>query len=259
MARVTEKLAITFVLPVLGETDSLRTTVETIARLAADHLQEMLIVIADRTTDQSVGVVGQLQQQHPGLVRVHKQKLPMLGGAIREAFELARGSHLMLMASDLETDPELLPQFIDRMQRGDCDIVAGSRWLAGGGFEGYGRVRKALNWLFQRSLALLYGTRLTDLTYAYRLYRREVLLDKRIRWEALGHAFLLECLLKPLRLGARVVEVPCRWRSRREGTSAGSFCQMLKYVPLALRLRFRRKSAIRLPCEETSGCQRPSG
>ena len=238
-----EKLAITFVLPVLDETDSLRTTVETIARLAAEHLDEMLIVTADRTTDRSLHVARQLQQQYAGLVRIHRQKLPKLGGAIRDALQIARGSHVMLMASDLETDPELLPQFIEKMQQGGCDIVAGSRWLAGGGFEGYGRVRKVLNRLFQRTLALLYGTRLTDLTYAYRLYRREAL--QGIRWDALGHPFLLECLLKPLRLGARVAEVPCRWRSRREGVSAGSFCQMLGYVPLALRLRFCRKSAIR--------------
>ena len=162
---------------------------------------------------------------------------------MREAFETAAGSHVMLMAADLETDPELIPRFIEKMQEGRWDVVAGSRWLPGGGFEGYGRARLALNRLFQQCLRLAYLTWLTDLTFAYRLYRREVL--EGIRWEALGHPFLLECLLKPLRLGARVVEVPCRWRCRPEGTSAGSFRQMLRYVPLAIRVRLLPRSRLR--------------
>jgi len=238
-----DKLDITFVLPVLNETDSLRTTVETIARLAADHLHEVLIITAERTTDQSMQIAGELQQEHPDVIRIHKQQLPRLGGAIREAFELAAGSHLMLMASDLETDPELIPQFIEKMQEGCWDIVSGSRWLPRGGFEGYGRLRKLLNRLFQCALRLLYPARLTDLTFAYRLYRRQVL--QGIHWDELGHPFLLECLLKPLRLGARVVEVPCRWRCRSEGESAGSFRQMLSYVPLAVRVRLLRRDRIR--------------
>ena len=233
-----DNLAITFVLPVLGETDSLRTTIETILRLAADEVHEMLIITADRTTPRSRQVAEELKQQHGDLIRIHNQQLPRLGGAMREAFDLATGSHVMLMATDLETDPELIPRFVEKMQQGRWDIVSGSRWLSGGGFEGYGRVRKLLNWLFQRSFRLLYGGRLTDLTFAYRLYRREIL--EGIRWEELGHPFLLECLLKPLRLGARVTEVPCRWRCRDEGESTGSFRQMLQYVPLAIRVRFCR-------------------
>ena len=235
-----EKLAVTFVLPVLNETDSLRTTVETIVRLAADDVCEMLIVTADRTTPESRRTAESLREEFPGLIRIHQQQLPRLGGAMREAFDLAAGSHVMLMASDLETDPELIPRFLDKMREGCWDVVSGSRWLAGGGFEGYGRIRMSLNWLFQRSFRLLYGVRLTDLTFAYRLYRRDVL--EGIRWEELGHPFLLECLLKPLRFGARVVEVPCRWRCRDEGESAGSFRQMLQYVPLAIRVRLRRHS-----------------
>ena len=239
----TDALAITFVLPVLNETDSLRTTVEAIIRVAMDHLHEVLIVTAERSTDESLQTAQQLQRELPEVVRIHRQRLPRLGGAIREAFELAGGSQVMLMASDLETDPELIPRFVEKMQEGRWDVVCGSRWLSGGGFEGYGRARLLLNWGFQRCFRLLYHTRLTDLTFGYRLYRREVL--EGIRWEELGHPFLLECLLKPLRLGARATEVPCRWRCRREGESAGSFRQMLQCVPLAVRVRLLRQDRIR--------------
>ncbi len=231
-------LDITFILPVLNETDSLRETVETIVRVADDHVHEILIITAEHTSPPSLQVAEQLAHERPGKTRMHRQQLPRLGGALQDAFRQAAGTHVMLMASDLETDPQEIPRFIEKMQQSGCEIVCGSRWLAGGGFEGYGPLRMALNWIFQRAFARLYSVRLTDLTFAYRLYRRDVL--EGIEWDELGHPFLLECLLKPLRLGARAAEVPCRWRSRREGESAGSFRQMFQYVPLALRLRMRK-------------------
>ena len=237
-----QNLAVTFVLPLLNETTSLRATVEAITSLAGEQLCEVLIVTSPRSTAESLAIAGQLQQQRPALLRLYAQRLPGLGGALQEAFAEARGAHLMLMASDLETDPQAIPLFLQRMQQGDCDIVAGSRWRAGGQFADYGWVKLLLNRVFQACLRRLYGVRLTDMTYGYRLYRRQSLAG--IAGEEPGHAFLLECLLKPLRRGARVVEVPCRWQRRREGLSAGSWAQTLRYVSLALRVRFFRRGGI---------------
>ena len=238
-----DNLAITFVLPVLNETDSFRQTVETIVRLAGDHTHELLVVIADRTEPECLQLIEELQNECSHTIRVHKQTLPRLGGAMREAFEVANGSHIMLMATDLETDPELIPTFIETMQQQNCDIVAASRWLGGGGFDGYGRMKQLLNFLFQKFFGLLYWTRMTDLTYAYRLYRREVL--QGIAWEEMGHPLLLECLLKPLRLGARIIEIPCTWRIRTQGTSANSFWQMTTYVRIGIRTRLMSKQRLR--------------
>lgn len=235
-------MSISFVLPVLCETAALRTTVETIVRLSPAEVHEVLIVLADRSTPESAYAAEQLRDEFVDVVRLHWQKLPGLGGAIAEAFTLAGGTHVMLMAADLETDPEEIPRFVEKMREANWDIVAGSRWMPGGGFQRYGPARLAANWMFQQCLRLAFTTRLTDLSFAYRLYRREAI--EGIRWEESGHAMLLECMLKPLRLGARVAEVPCQWRRRGEGVSAGSFRGMLGYLPTALRLRMLRKDQL---------------
>lgn len=233
---MSDGLEITFVLPALNETDSLRVTVEQILSLAKEHIHEILIVVSDRTEPASLCVARQLIETSPRPIRLYQQQLPGLGGALREAFEQSRGTHVLLMASDLETDPSLIPEFITTMREGRWDIVAASRWLEGGGFDGYGGLKQFLNRAFQFFLRLTYGTSLTDLTYAYRLYRREVL--QGIEWTELGHPFLLECLLRPLRRGARITEIPCHWHARREGRSANSIWQMMKYLRTALRIRF---------------------
>ena len=75
-----------------------------------------------------------LDKDFPNLIIVHKQKLPYLGGALREAFELVKGSHLILMASDLETDPYLVSLFISEELKMKNGIVTASRWIRGGSF-----------------------------------------------------------------------------------------------------------------------------
>jgi len=237
-----KSLRITFILPVLNETYSLQQTVDAIFTLAGNELHEVLIVTAERTTAESLAVIETIEKQHPRGIVIHRQELPFLGGAMREAFDIASGDHVMLMASDLETDPTLIPVFVEKMKTGRWDIVAASRWLKGGGFAGYSRTKLVLNYLFQKIFRILYNTEVTDLTFAYRLYRRPIL--DGIVWEELKHPFLLECLLKPLRCGARITEIPCVWRARTEGESANMFAETFKYLRTALKTRFIRRSRL---------------
>ena len=95
----------TIILPVMNETASLEETVRIILRDVKDRVNEILIVVCERTTAEAMATVDRLSEDLGSLVRVHTQTLPYLGGAIREAFDLARGSHIVMMASDLETDP----------------------------------------------------------------------------------------------------------------------------------------------------------
>jgi glycosyltransferase involved in cell wall biosynthesis len=236
-------LNISFIVPVLNETYSLKQTVDTVFRLAGEHLKEVLIVVADKTSPTSMEIVQKLEKQYPGFIFVHKQNLPFLGGALQEAFCIAKGNYIMLMASDFETDPELIPDFIKTMKEGSWDIVASSRWIHGGSFQGYNRSKLLLNYFFQKFFRLLYGTVLTDLTFGYRLYRKSVLSG--IVWQELRHPFLLECLIKPLRCGAKATEIPCKWNPRPEGTSANSFLQTFVYLRTAWKTRFLSQKSIK--------------
>ncbi|MFN3328151.1 MAG: glycosyltransferase, partial [Fervidobacterium pennivorans] len=101
------------ILPVMNETYSLRQTVEIIERDCASDVKEYLIVVCNRTKKESLDVCEKLKAELGERVKVHFQTLPFIGGAIREAFELATGSHTILMASDLETPPEVVKTMID--------------------------------------------------------------------------------------------------------------------------------------------------
>ena len=228
----------TVILPVVTETDSLDETARLLKESCDGDIVEVLVVVCDRTTPASLARCQRLEDSFGGRVRIHRQRLPYLGGAMREAFDLATGTHVLMMASDLETDPRTAAALIATARANPDAIVTASRWAAGGGFDGYGALRVALNGLFQRLTSLIYGVRLTDATFGYRLF--PTALVQSIQWEGLRHDFLLETVLKPVRLGIEVVEVPTRWTPRPDGESQNSLPNQLRYFRPLLTNRFQR-------------------
>ena len=224
------------ILPVVTETDSLDETARILQQSCDDDIAEVLVVVCQRTTPESLARCRKLEDVFGDRLRIHHQQLPFLGGAMREAFGLATGSHVLMMASDLETDPAAVPDMIDRAKKNPGAIITASRWAMSGGFSGYGAHRVAANWVFQRLTSVLYRTKLTDATFGFRLF--PTALVQQIRWEGLRHEFLLETVLKPLRLGVEVIEIPTRWRARQEGDSQNSLANQARYVPVLFRNRF---------------------
>jgi glycosyltransferase involved in cell wall biosynthesis len=227
--------SVSIVLPVINETVSLRQTVDTILERSRSDVSEFIIVVCKKTTPQSLAVIDRIAAELGSLVRVHWQKLPFLGGAMREAFDLATGSHVVMMASDLETDPNCVPLLIATAKEHPNAIVTASRWR-GGGFIGYSRVKLIANWAFQKIFSALYGVALSDMTYGYRIFPTRLV--QAIRWDELRHPFLFETLVKPLRLGVRIFEIPAVWRARQDGESQNTFLRNFEYIRTGIACRF---------------------
>jgi glycosyltransferase involved in cell wall biosynthesis len=238
------RLAASIILPLLDEAESLGKTIDILLAENGADIAEILIVVCGRTAEEALGAAEAQARRHPALVLVRRQQRPFLGGAMRDAFEWASGTHVIMMASDLETDPSSVKDLIARAREG-YDIVTATRWKGRGGFHGYSPLKHSANWLFQKMFGLLYGTPLSDLTYGFRIFRIEWI--RKIRWEELRHPFLLETILKPLRLGARVSEIPTTWVARAEGRSHNPFWQNFMYFRIALKTRFRSRKQLLMP------------
>lgn len=230
-------MKVSVIVPVIDETASLRKTVEVVLAENREHISEVLIIVCKKTTPAALQTCHELESEYPGLLKIRFQHRPFLGGAMRDAFEWATGSHVLMMSSDLETDPETAKDMIALAQDG-YDIVTATRWKSRGGFHGYHPVKYVANLIFQKTFGLLYGTSLSDLTFGYRLFKTEWV--KKIAWEELRHAFMLETIVKPLRLGAWVAEIPTVWRTRPEGVSHNQLSNHLAYFRIGLRTLFRK-------------------
>lgn len=240
-------ISLTVILPSMDETWSLRETVQRIEKTNHSDVLEYLIVVCKHTTRECRAVAEELGAALPDRVRILEQQLPFLGGAVRDAFDVAQGSHVVMMGSDLETDPATIPFMVAQAKRRRAAIVTATRWKGGLRFDGYGLLKLVLNRIFQGFFALLYGVELTDLTFAYRILPTDLV--RSVRWEELKHPFLFETIVKPLQLGVEVIEVPSFWQNRREGVTHNTFLTNFLYFRTGLKTRFRsrRKLLKRIP------------
>lgn len=235
---------VTIILPAINETHSFYETYKTILD-TCEHkdLAEFLIVLAGISTPETREMAERIAAENTDVpVRIYEQKKPFIGNAMREAFALARGSHVVMMSTDLETDPNLIKIFISNEKLHPDHITTASRWISGGGFIGYNKVKLVCNYVFQKMISLCFLSRNTDLTYAYRIFPTKLV--QAVNWEETRHPFFLETALKPLRLGVVIDEIPAMWKCRDEGDSQNSFFKNFAYFKTEFRIRFMKRADI---------------
>jgi glycosyltransferase involved in cell wall biosynthesis len=174
--------------------------------------------------------------KHGSIIKVVEQDLPFVGGAVIKGFQTCSGKYCLIMASDLETDPRLVKNLISEIQAKDFDIVTASRWIEGGGFENYNPIKQFCNKVFQKFFGILYKTELTDMTYGFRIFKTDIV--QSIDWQELKHPLFFETLLKPIKLGYKVSELPAQWQARQEGESQICITDYFGYFEIGFKTLF---------------------
>jgi glycosyltransferase involved in cell wall biosynthesis len=122
---------------------------------------------------------------------------------------------VVFMDADGSDDPEEISLLLEPLARGEADLVIGSRALGRSDPGALTPQQRAGNWLATRLIAILYRHRYTDLG-PFRAIRRDLL--DRIGMRDRRYGWTVEMQVRALQLGARVREVPVRYR-RRAGRS----------------------------------------
>ncbi|HVT14845.1 MAG TPA: glycosyltransferase [Thermoanaerobaculia bacterium] len=162
--------------------------------------------------------------QEIGSVRILYRKEPAgLGAAYRRAFAAVTGDtdFVVTMDADLNHQPEEIPRLLAAARRLDCDVLVGSRFIAGSEVEGIPLWKRSLSGGVNSLMTRLYGLSVRDKTSGFRVYRAEVL--RRVRYDNDDFAFLPELLIRASRCGYRLAEEPIHFRYRRHGESKMAF------------------------------------
>ena len=143
------------------------------------------------------------------------------GDGLRIALHKARGDIVVFMDADGSHDPEDIPKLVEPIQRGEADLVIGSR-MRGGSDELHGDLRKFIRMLgsdiITLSINYRFGVRLTDCQNGFRAIRRITGIEAGLT----ENIFTIEqeMIMKVLKKGGRVSEVPAHeYQSRNPQSS----------------------------------------
>jgi dolichol-phosphate mannosyltransferase len=210
------------VLPTYEERDNLPRVVEQIEAVRpALPFDGDVLVVDDSSPDGTGDLADELAAERPWMHVLHRPRKDGLGPAYVAGFGWAlerEYSHVLEMDCDLSHPPAALPAMLEASRH--ADLVLGSRYVAGGGVEGWPASRRVISrggCLYARTVL---GVRLHDLTGGFKCFRRWVLESLDLSdVHAGGYAFQIELTYRALRLGARIVEVPIVFTDRRLGRS----------------------------------------
>jgi dolichol-phosphate mannosyltransferase len=207
------------VLPTYNEASNLEGIVAAVRERLAPPPH--VLVVDDSSPDGTGEIADRLAAEHPDVSVLHRSRKQGLGPAYVAGFRraLAGGAALVgQMDADFSHDPADLPRLLDKAR--DADLVLGSRYVAGGGVEEWGPVRRLISRGGCAYARAVLGVDVHDLTGGFKVFRREVLEAIDLGTiSAFGYAFQVETTYRAIRAGFRVVELPIVFRDRRVGES----------------------------------------
>ena len=204
-------LAVSVVIPVYNERD---TVVDIVRRVQEVGVHSEIILVDDFSIDGTRRLVLELEKEsgiHAVLHGYNRGK----GAALRTAFAQVNGDVVIIQDADLEYDPADYPKLLAPIQRGEADVVYGSRFLENPQ-QDPSRLHRFGNWLLTKASNVTTGQRLTDMETCYKAFRREVLAQIDVEQDRFG--------FEP-EITAKVSRWDTRFRKCRFGTTDGSYQQ----------------------------------
>ena len=204
-----------------------------------DTTRDGVLVIDDGSPDGTGEIADRLAGELPWLDVLHRPRKEGIGRAYLAGFEraLTTGAQLVLeMDCDFSHDPHDVPRLIATCEERGADLALGSRWVAGGGTENWGLVRRLVSRGGSLYARMVLGVGVRDLTGGFKCFRRRVL--ETIDLDAIaarGYGFQIEGTYRALRAGFGVVEIPIVFVDRRVGESKMSgaiVVEAMRQVPV---------------------------
>ncbi|MCL4131728.1 UNVERIFIED_CONTAM: hypothetical protein GTU68_017288, partial [Idotea baltica] len=206
-----------------NEIDNLPRLVHQLDQLLPDA---QILVIDDGSPDGTGNWCEEAANKHPQLSVVHREGKLGLGSAAICGFRWAAEHDFDLIATmdaDLSHAPDSLVEMVTKMQSADfadTGVMIGSRYVDGGGTQGWPWSRRIASKIVNGFARLTLGLKTLDNSGAFRVYRKSALAKIDLpNLRSSDYAYLEEILWRLRRKNVSMAEHPIVFRNREHGRS----------------------------------------
>lgn len=180
-----------------------------------------IIVVNDGSIDNTAEVIKRLSKKYKKILQLNHPHNMGYGAAQKTGFNKAveLGVDIaILLHSDGQYAPELLPKMVKPIEENKADVVMGSRFLGGGALQGGMPLYKYLGNRFLTAIEnLAYGMNISEFHTGYMIYSKKAL--RTIKFDKLSESFHFdgEMVMMSGKKGLRILEIgiPTRYAEEK--------------------------------------------
>lgn len=203
-----------------------------------------IVMIVNGSTDQSLAIAKSLADGHPAEFAVIESSQAGRGRALKNYWLASQADVLAYMDVDLAVSLEDLPGLVEPIVNDECDLVIGSRLLAGSKIE-RSLVRELTSQSCHLISRLMLGHKFSDLQCGFKAIRRSSFLAIAPKVLDNGWFFDTELAVFARLAGLRIRELPVDWseeRYDRRKSKVKVFRDAMKFMRNFIKLRRRLAS-----------------
>jgi len=230
-------LRTSIILPTYNERDNIVDLIHSILEhVGSAGLDYEIVVVDDSSPDGTAMAVRERFGDNPR-VRVIVRTERGLATAIKHGILNSFGEIIVVMDTDFNHDPKMIPQMVKFLEY--YDIIIGSRFVMAGGMED--RTRYFLSFLYNLFIRLLFRTQVQDNLSGFFSIYREKLMEMDLDHIFYGYGdYFIRLLITAWRKNLNMLEVPVFYRLRLHGHSKTQAIRVFwQYTRSVLRLRLK--------------------
>jgi glycosyltransferase involved in cell wall biosynthesis len=172
-----------------------------------------IVIVDDASTDATGALADRLAAADPRVRALHNPVNRRLGGTLRAGFAAATKDLVLYTDADLPVDLGELPRAVRLLEYQQADLLAGYRFDRT--TEGMHRALYTIG--YHVLIRFLFGLRIRDVNFAFKLFRRSLL--PRIDLKSEGSFIDAELLLRARKAGAVMIQLGLDYFPRTRGPS----------------------------------------
>jgi dolichol-phosphate mannosyltransferase len=232
--------AVSIIIPTYNERDNIIALVRRIDQALSNYEYE-IIFIDDSSNDGTAEVAAALSPKYPVKVIIRQNKRG-LASAVVDGLGYVKSEVIGVMDADLQHPPEVIPQLLKEIGSG-ADVAIASRYVEGGGCQGWGLMRRIISKgaIFLAHLLLPSTRKVKDPVSGFFMLNRRVVGNTELK--PTGYKILLEILIEGE--FQSVAEVGYTFRTRSGGESKLNARQQIDYLKHIYSLMRRKGELVR--------------
>jgi glycosyltransferase involved in cell wall biosynthesis len=172
-----------------------------------------LIIIDDKSTDRTPELADAMAAADPRVRVIHHERNRKLGGSMKTGFAAATGDLVLYTDADLPFDMDELPRAVRLLRDYEVDIISAYRFDR----TGEGSLRAVYTFVYNGLIKALFGVKLRDINFAFKLCRRQIFDHIELRSE--GSFIDAELVIRATRMGYEIMQMGVDYFPRTRGES----------------------------------------